>query len=356
MAAIRSTERKDGSVAYRVFFRHEGRQTCYTFDSPGVAETFKTAVDQLGSAAAIALHRVERAPRSDTTVTVTEWVKGHIDHLSGAQADTITKYRAYLDNDIAPALGHIPLSDLTDRDVSRWIAGMTGSSKTIGNKQRFLSAALTEAVKAKLITVNPAAGARVPRGEKQQMVFLTHEEFTILLAEITEPWRPLVEFLVVSGCRWGEASALRPADVNRRDTPSASPAPGSTTHPPATPSAPPKPTSQSAPSTSPPHSSSGSTTPTNTCSPTAPAARYATTASPPRLAPRRPTRPSRNPQDTTHPRPTPHLRVLAHRRRHPTTRHPAAARPRKHPNHRGPLRRTSTGAAHKQRPTSWPHY
>lgn len=217
MASIRTHTRKDGTTAYRVFFRHEGRQTCYTFDSLGVAETFRTAVDQLGSVKAIALHRLERTPRSDATVTVTEWVKGHIYHLSGAQADTVDKYRAYLKNDIAPVLGDIPLDQLTDRDVSRWIAGMTGSAKTLANKQRFLSAALTAAVKAKLIGTNPAAGAHLPRSERRQKVCLSLEQFETLLSEITEPWRPLVEFLVVSGCRWGEATALRPTDINRTD-------------------------------------------------------------------------------------------------------------------------------------------
>ena len=32
---------------------------------------------------------------------------------------------------------------------------------------------------------------------------------------VTEPWRPLVEFLVASGARWGEVTALRPIDVDR---------------------------------------------------------------------------------------------------------------------------------------------
>jgi integrase len=36
-----------------------------------------------------------------------------------------------------------------------------------------------------------------------------------LLVAVSEPWRPLVEFLVASGCRWGEATALRPSDVDR---------------------------------------------------------------------------------------------------------------------------------------------
>jgi hypothetical protein len=30
MASIRSTPRRDGSTAHRVFFRHLGKQTCYT--------------------------------------------------------------------------------------------------------------------------------------------------------------------------------------------------------------------------------------------------------------------------------------------------------------------------------------
>ena len=30
MASIRSTPRQDGSTAHRVFFRHLGKQTCYT--------------------------------------------------------------------------------------------------------------------------------------------------------------------------------------------------------------------------------------------------------------------------------------------------------------------------------------
>lgn len=217
MATVRTTERKDGSTAYRVFFRHDGRQTCYTFNDERLAETFKAAIDNLGSARAITLHRLERTPRAAATVTVTEWVKDHIDGLSGVQADTAAKYRAYLANDIGPALGAISLTELSERDVSAWIQGMTGSAKTIANKQRFLSSALTAAVKAGHMPANVAAGAGLPRSERRQMVCLSPDQFGVLLATITEPWRPLVEFLVVSGCRWSEATALRPADVNRTE-------------------------------------------------------------------------------------------------------------------------------------------
>lgn len=214
MASVRSSVRGDGSTAHRVFFRHEGQQTCYTFEDMNVAETFRTAVNQLGSAAAIALHRLEREGRSGPSVTVTEWVGDYIDHLT-VQPDTLTKYRAYLANDIGPVLGQIPIGELTDRDIARWINGMTGSPATISKKARFLSQTLTKAVASKKITENVAAGAKIPTGQKREMVFLTHEEFAILLGEVTESWRPLVRFLVASGCRWGEATALYPSDVDR---------------------------------------------------------------------------------------------------------------------------------------------
>lgn len=47
------------------------------------------------------------------------------------------------------------------------------------------------------------------------MVFLTREEFQILKAAFSGHYQPLVEFLVVSGCRASEALALKPSDVDR---------------------------------------------------------------------------------------------------------------------------------------------
>ena len=47
------------------------------------------------------------------------------------------------------------------------------------------------------------------------MVFLEPGEYQILREEISEYWRPLVDFLVTSGARWSEVTALRPRDVDR---------------------------------------------------------------------------------------------------------------------------------------------
>jgi integrase len=55
----------------------------------------------------------------------------------------------------------------------------------------------------------------LPVTARADMVCLSRDEVAKLLDNVTEYWRPLVEFLVASGCRWGEATALRPCDVNR---------------------------------------------------------------------------------------------------------------------------------------------
>jgi integrase len=44
---------------------------------------------------------------------------------------------------------------------------------------------------------------------------LSRDEFDRLLDAVTPHWKPLVKFLVVTGCRWGEATALKPSDIDR---------------------------------------------------------------------------------------------------------------------------------------------
>lgn len=215
MASIRRRERKDGSVYWAVLYKYQGKQTSSSFGDRQEAVDFQSLANRTSPEKAREVWAARLRPQR--VVTVEQWVNEHIDHLSGVQANTIGQYRAYLANDIAPVLGFIPLTELTDRDVARWIQDMEGSAGTIRNKQRFLSSALSTAVKAGHITSNPAAGARLPRSERREMTFLTKEEFGILHDSVTEYWKPLVQFLAISGARWGEATALRPGDVNREE-------------------------------------------------------------------------------------------------------------------------------------------
>lgn len=230
MASIREVPRKDGSIAYTVLFRIDGRQSTITFDDEPAAEAFKAAINVHGAARACAMYNINPAPRRrgiPEAITVEQWIRNHIDHLTGVEQTTIDKYNEYLANDIAPVFGNVPLAALSEEDIAKWVKRMettggrkgTGhSSKTLRNKYGFLSGALNAAV-GKHITANPAAGRRLPRDgeDSDEMRMLTYDEFETFYEAFTPHWQPIIEFMVSTGLRWGEVSALQPKHVDRRN-------------------------------------------------------------------------------------------------------------------------------------------
>ncbi|MCV7010475.1 tyrosine-type recombinase/integrase [Mycobacterium gordonae] len=213
MASIRQRERKDGSVYWAVLYVLDGKQSSSSFNDHREAVDFQTLANKTSPAKAVEVWATAR-PAADG-FTVASWCNHYVDHLTGVNDGTRTKYRRYIANDIIPSkIGALPLTALTHSDVATWLNGLTGAAKTTANKHGFLAGALNGAVRARHISANPCDGNKLRRDEPNEMVFLTHDEFAILLDAVTEPWRPLVEFLVASGCRWGEASALKPADIN----------------------------------------------------------------------------------------------------------------------------------------------
>jgi len=196
-----------------VLYTLNGKQSSSSFNNHQEAVNFQQLANRVGPAKAIEVWRT-RQP-TDGGHTVASWCSYHIDHLTGVNQATRTKYRAYVINDIAPSrIGPLPLTALTNHDVAAWLNNLQGSAKTASNKHGFLSGGLNAAVRAGLIQANPCEGNRLPRDEATEMVFLTHEEFALLHSCVGEHWQPMVEFLVASGCRWGEASSLKPGDIN----------------------------------------------------------------------------------------------------------------------------------------------
>ena len=213
MASIRVRQRKDGSNYTAVLYILDGKQSSSSFDDHQEAINFQRLANRVGTAKAIEVWRT-RQP-TDSGHTVASWCSYHIEALTGVNPATRIKYQTYVTNDIAPSsIGPLPLTALTNHDTAAWLNNLQGSAKTARNKHGFLSAALNAAVRAGGIQANPCEGNRMPRDEAAEMVFLTEQEFDLLHPCVSEYWQPLVEFLVASGCRWGEASALRPGDIN----------------------------------------------------------------------------------------------------------------------------------------------
>jgi integrase len=224
MASVRTRARKNGTEYYAVLYRLNGKQTSTSFEDFASASKFCDLATKYGPENAL---RTLRVDTTLATLTVEQWVKRHIDVLTGVDQNTIDKYRTYLRNDIAEPLGALPLTALGREHIAQWVKGMqqtddkgwTPSAKTIANKHGFLAGALNAAVAAGHISANPCTGVRLPRDDDaHEMLFLSREQFKLLRDSVNEYWEPLVEFLVASGCRWGEAVALRPSDIDRAAT------------------------------------------------------------------------------------------------------------------------------------------
>ncbi len=181
--------RKDGTSYVQVLYRRDGQQTSTSFEDLPSAIKFKNLTDRFGPAKAL---EVIGADPGLSTMTVAEWLDHYVTHLTGLRKSTLYDYRSYMQNDIIPVLGDLPLATLSADDTATWVQSMSekgASGKTIANKHGFLSSALKAAVRAGQIPTNPAAGQRLPTTERQEMVCLSREDFGRLLGAITEPWR-----------------------------------------------------------------------------------------------------------------------------------------------------------------------
>ncbi len=122
MASMRSRSRKDGTTYVEVMFRLDGRQRSISFTDKEHAQKFVDLVDLVGPAKALEAYSLDSTPRASngSSTTVSEWMKHHIDLLSGVNPITVAKYEAYLKNDIGPVFGHQRLADVSRDDVARW--------------------------------------------------------------------------------------------------------------------------------------------------------------------------------------------------------------------------------------------
>lgn len=209
------TRRITGGTVYRVRFRHDGKNKAVPFDELQKARKWAAIVEANPLAALAALD----TPTGEPPRTVAQQVAHHIAHLSGVTAGTQRSYTAILTRDIEPAIGHLPLGGLTREHITGWVRDMEArgdAGKTIRNRLSVLSSALGSAVHDGLIDTNPVKTGRlrVARTVRDEMTFLTPDEFAQLLPLIHEHYRPLVLFLVGTGVRFGEATALHVADVD----------------------------------------------------------------------------------------------------------------------------------------------
>ncbi len=221
MASLRQSLRSDGTVAFRVLYRHEGKQRSETFDNATAQRAFCANVDRLGPQAALEILAAYEGASTAAVPTLAEQIDHHVESLSGIEDGTRADYRRIGRIVAAHPIGRLPINAITKEAIAKWVSQQEGSlsEKTIRNRLMLVSAALQRAVDDELIPYNRARKIKVSRTVREEMVILTPAEVDRLATVAHPHYRPLIRFLFVTGCRFGEATALRVGDVRTNETP-----------------------------------------------------------------------------------------------------------------------------------------
>jgi len=107
----------------------------------------------------------------------------------------------------------VPLTAVRHADVAGWVAELALAPATVRYVHRVFSLLLDLAVRDGRLASNPANGVRLPRVERAEKRFLTHQQVRDL-ADAAGPHATAILMLAYCGLRWGELAALR---VSRLD-------------------------------------------------------------------------------------------------------------------------------------------
>lgn len=216
-----------GGRRWRVRYRKpDGTQT----DRRGFAT--KKAAEAWAAENIVALNTGSWVDPKHGKVTVGElgekWIAGRARLKRSSQKPISTAWR----HRVKPRWGDVPIASIRPTQVQAWLNGLTKMPKKDGAEPTALAATgvlyahqvlhgiLADAVRDRMLAVNPADGMELPRKGSKRKVYLTHEMLHRFATEVEAgsvdaPARAtLVLVLGYTGVRWGEATGLRVRGVN----------------------------------------------------------------------------------------------------------------------------------------------
>ena len=142
-----------------------------------------------------------------------EWMSTAIHLAHSTRAD----YERQLRIRILPAFGDVPVAEITQRDVRRFVAARIeagDSPGTVARSYQQLRTLLYGALDAGLIEVNPCRRVRLPKVPQHEAHFLDARQVLALSRAIAPAYRVLILFAACTGARAGEIGALRVGRVD----------------------------------------------------------------------------------------------------------------------------------------------
>lgn len=243
MASISTRNRANGTFTWRVTFQLDHRQRQESFPTESGAVRFKNMVETMGPAGALRVLASRQEP--EHAPTLAEWTAQFLSPdtgmLTGITGGTRATHQANARRTfLRHSISEMPIDAIQRDDIAQWVQWQESqpsarskrahakdpkipvipiSPRTVKNALVLFGQILQAAVDRELIPRNPTKSVRVTGGRRPEICFLTETEFKTLLCCTPDRWKPLVDFLAMTGCRWGEATAVTFGDINRDSVP-----------------------------------------------------------------------------------------------------------------------------------------
>ena len=213
MATIESYTNAAGKPLYLVRYRKPDRKQT-------TKRGFRTRRDANAFAATVetAKLRGDYVSPSAGRVTVGELGPAWLDRQRGRVApSTMAVNRKVWRLFVAPRWESIPIGAIRFSDVQSWTAALSArplGASFIKKSAGQLARILDDAIRDGLLRSNPARGLKLPTETPPPIAFLTGSQLQALAEAAPGEYYSLVLLLGWVGLRWGEATALRPCDIN----------------------------------------------------------------------------------------------------------------------------------------------
>jgi len=166
-----------------------------------------------------------RKPVAPRQITVAQWLEYWMDTIvrPNRAETTVYAYQKIIDNHINPAMGNVPLTKLTAKDIQQYYidtqraAGL--SSNTMRRHHDLLSSSLRVAVRQDVLPSNPVDRVEPPKNRQYEADFYDSEGLKQLYILVQGHWLELVVKLAGGlGLRREEICGLKweSVDFNRR--------------------------------------------------------------------------------------------------------------------------------------------
>lgn len=144
--------------------------------------------------------------------TLATWAEEWLATTIHLKPRTRLSYETVLRHRLLPAFGAVPVGEISQRDVKRFVADLVEAGDAPGTVHRayeLLRNLLNGAFDAGLIKTNPCRRVRLPRSPHHEMHFLEPPEVLALSRAIHPRFRLMILFAAYTGARAGEIGALR---------------------------------------------------------------------------------------------------------------------------------------------------